>query len=143
MAGSMHERYDRDERALIGRARDELWTSELFDAVVDVTAPILYASAWAGLPDDTPARTTERYTAAAALSAIALRTARTVALTARAGYAVEALPAMRRLFETGGHAQRNAEDQTGQYAENWLAGRGRADSPRTAFGDVGEGPSGS
>lgn len=135
MAESLHERYDTDERRLVQTARDELWTSEVLDAAVDIAAPILAASAWDGLPADAPPRTAERYTAASALAAMALRATRTVSLTVRAGYGVDALAGVRRLFETAGQAQRVAEDPTGQYAENWLQGRGQADKPRTAFGD--------
>jgi hypothetical protein len=134
MGESMHERYDRDERRLVETAGRELWTSELHDTVVDVAAPILDASAWNGLPADAPPRTSERYTAVAALAAMGLRIGRTVALTVRAGYAVEALGDVRRLFETAGHAQGVADDPSGVYAENWLHGRGRADKPRVAFG---------
>src|SRR4051794_31075475 len=120
MPDSMHERYDRDERQLTASAADELWTNEVFDAVVDVTAPILEASSWEGVPTDAPARTAERRTAAGALVAMALRASRTAALTIRAGYSAEALGAVRRLYEIAGHAQRVAEDPTGQYANNWL-----------------------
>jgi hypothetical protein len=82
---SMHERYDRDERRLVTTAADELWTNDLLDAIVDVASPILAASAWDGLPDDAAPRTSERYTAASALTAMALRASRTTALVIRAG----------------------------------------------------------
>src|ERR1700742_2174662 len=36
----MHERYDQDEARLLASASDELWTSELLDATVDVAAPM-------------------------------------------------------------------------------------------------------
>lgn len=140
MVESMHQRYDRDESQLLAAASDELWASSLFDAVVDVAAPILDASAWDGVPAGSPPRTAERYTAASALAAMALRTSRTIVLTVRAGYGVDALAGMRRLFETAGHAQRVAEDSSGQYAENWVGGRGQADKPRTAFGDPEQDP---
>jgi hypothetical protein len=93
MAESMHERYDRDERALTGSASDELWTNELSDAVVDVTAPILQASAWDGLPNDAPARTTERYTAAAALVRLSLEFRGSRSLGSGLDSAVKELPA--------------------------------------------------
>ena len=85
MAESLHERYDRDERRLLDTAGTEIPTDDLLDAVIDVASPIIAASAWESLPDDAPPRTTERYTAAGALTAMALRTARTTALTVRAG----------------------------------------------------------
>jgi hypothetical protein len=135
MGESMHQRYDRDERRLVEKAGQDLWTSELVDSVVDVAAPILEASAWHRLPASSPPRTGDRFTASAALAAIALRVTRTIALTVRAGYGVDALGGVRRLFEAAGHAERVAEDESGQYAENWLSGRGQADRPRTAFGD--------
>lgn len=130
----MHAVYDRDERQLLDTAADELWTDHLLDAMVDVSAPILEASAWDGLPDDAPPRTAERLTAAAALASMALRTTRVTAMTVRAGYAAEALGSLRRLFEITGHARRVVDDASGQYAENWLRGRGKADRPRVAFG---------
>jgi hypothetical protein len=77
----------------------------------------------------------ERYTAAGALTAMALRASRTTALTVRAGYAAEALADIRRLIEIAGHAERVADDLSGQYAENWLRRRGRAARPRVAFGE--------
>lgn len=140
MPESMHERYDRDERRLIASAAEELWTNDLFDATVDVTAPIMDASSWDGLPEDAPPRTAERYTAASALTAMALRASRTAALTIRAGYSAEGLVSVRRLYEIAGHAQRVAEDPSGQYAENWLRGRGKASKPRAAFGDAEDNP---
>ena len=135
MAESLHERYDHDERRLLDGARAEISTDELFDAVIDAAAPIVAASAWNGLPPDALPRTSERYTAAGALTAMALRTARATALTIRAGYAPEALADVRRLIEIAGHAQRVAEDASGQYAANWLEGRGRSSRPRVAFGE--------
>jgi hypothetical protein len=134
MAESLHERYDRDERHLLDVAAMEIPTDDLLDAVVDVAAPIIAASAWDSVPPDAPPRTTERYTAAGALTAMALRATRTTALTVRAGYAPEALGDVRRLFEIAGHAQRVADDDSGQYAANWLDHRGRAVSARSAFG---------
>jgi hypothetical protein len=71
---------------------------------------------------------------------MALRASRTTALVIRAGYATEGFAAIRRLFELAGHAQRVAEDASGQYAENWLQGRGRASKPRVAFGDPEDDP---
>ncbi len=65
-----------------------------------------------------------------ALAAMALRATRTVALTVRAGYSAEALGGLRRLLEAAGHAQRVAEDASGQYAENWINGRGKAAKAR-------------
>jgi len=135
MAESLHERYDRDERRLLDTAATELPTDNLLDAVIDVASPVIGASAWDDLPADAPPRTTERYTAAGALTAMALRAARTTALTVRAGYAAEALADVRRLFEIAGHAQRVAEDPSGQYAANWLGGRGRSSRPRVVFGE--------
>lgn len=135
MPESMHERYDRDERRLVATAAEELWTDDLLDAITDVAAPILQASTWDGLPDDAPIRTSERYTASGALVAMALRASRIAALAIRAGYAAEALASIRRLIEAAGHAQRVADDHSGQYAENWIHGRGKADKPRVAFGD--------
>jgi len=135
MAESLHERYDRDERRLLDTAGTEIPTDDLLDAVIDVASPIIAASAWESLPDDAPPRTTERYTAAGALTAMALRTARTTALTVRAGYVAEALADVRRLFEIAGHAQSVAEDASGQYAANWLGRHGRAARPRAAFGE--------
>jgi hypothetical protein len=44
------------------------------------------------------------------------------------------LAGVRRLTEAAGHAQRVAEDSSGQYAENWLRGAGKADKARVAFG---------
>jgi len=92
------------------------------------------ASAWDGLPADAPPGTSERYTAALTLAAMALRASRSTALVIRAGYAAEGLAGVRRLFEAAGHAQRVADDPSGQYADNWLRGRGNADKSRTAFG---------
>lgn len=135
MAESLHERYDRDERRLLDAAAAEISTDGLLDAVIDVASPVIAASAWDGLPADAPPRTSERFTAAGALTAMALRAARTTALTVRAGYAGEALADIRRLFEIAGHAQRVAEDKSGEYAANWLAGRGRSRRSRSAFGD--------
>jgi hypothetical protein len=135
MAESLHKRYDRDERRLLDAAATEIATDNLLDAVIDVASPVIAASAWDGLPADAPPRTSERLTAAGALTAMALRAARTTALTVRAGYAGEALADLRRLFEIAGHAQRVAEDKSGEYAANWLAGRGRSGRPRSAFGD--------
>lgn len=130
----MHQRFDRDERRLLDTAATEIPTGELLDALIDITPPILAASEWNSLPTDAPPRTTERYTAASALTAMALRATRVTALTVRAGYAAEALAGVRRLFEIAGHAQRVAEDASGQYAENWLTHHGQAARPRTAFG---------
>jgi len=113
----MHDRYDRDERRLLDSAAAEIWTSDLLDAVIDVASPIMAASAWHGLPPDAPPRTMERYTAAGALTAMALRASRTTALTVRAGYAAEALADIRRLIEVAGHAQCVADDLAGQYAQ--------------------------
>jgi len=132
---SLHERYDRDERALIDTAGVQLWTDHLLDAVIDVASPIMAGSSWDGLPDGAQPRTAERYTASSALMAMGLRAARTIALTVRAGYAPESLAGTRRLFEIAGHAQRVADDETGQYADNWLRRRGNAAKPRAAFGD--------
>jgi hypothetical protein len=133
MSESMHARYDRDERQLVATAADDLWSDELLDAIVDVASPIMAASAWHGLPDGAAPGTTERY-AVSSLMAVGLRGARSAALLIRAGYAAEGLAAVRRLFEAAGHAQRVAEDESGQYAENWLTAQGKAAKPRAAFG---------
>lgn len=132
---SMHERYDRDERGLVLSAGHELWTDGLVDMAVDVSSPIFEAAQWRGIPEGKPALWVERATATNALSAIALRATRTVSLTIRAGYAPEALAGMRRLIEASGHAARVADDVSGgQYALNWLAGRGKSSKHRVAFG---------
>lgn len=129
-----HERYDRDERRLLETASDELWSDCLVDGVVDVAAEVLEGASWSGVSESAAPRTAERLTATLALGAMGVRTTRTAALTIRAGYAPEALADVRVLMETAGHARRVLDDASGQYAENWLRGRGRADSPRVAFG---------
>ena len=134
MPETLHERYDRDEQRLVATASDELWTDALVDLVVDVAAPILDGASWRGVPEDAPPRWSERRTAALSLAAIALRATRTVALTVRAGYGAEAQADLRRLQEAAGHARKVAADLSGQYAENWLHGRGKAGKPRTAWG---------
>ncbi len=53
-----------------------------------------------------------------------VRAARTVMATVRAGYEPEALPTMRKLAELRGRAQRVRKDHSGQYAREWLDGRG-------------------
>lgn len=131
----MHERYDADERRLLDTAASELWTDALLDAMVDVAPRIYEGASWrGGTPANAPPRWAERSTAALALAAMALRTTRTLAMTVRSGYASEALADLRRLIEAAGHAQRVAEDTSGQYAENWLHGHGKAGSARSAFG---------
>jgi len=35
----MHERYNGDETRLLATATDELWTSDLLDAITDVASP--------------------------------------------------------------------------------------------------------
>jgi len=67
------------------------------------------------------------YVRAHALLYIALsgvRTTRTVMTTIRAGYEPEALPMIRKLAELRGRAQRVRKDHSGQYAREWLDGRG-------------------
>ena len=131
----MHERYDADERRLLDSAASELWTDALLNAIVDVAPRIYEGASWAGgSPVDAPPRWAERSTAVLALASMALRTIRTLAMTVRSGYAPEALGDLRRLIEAAGHAQRVAEDTSGQYAENWLHGRGKAGKARAAFG---------
>ena len=135
MPESMHERYDADERRLLDSAASELWTDALLNAIVDVAPRIYEGASWAGgSPVDAPPRWAERSTAVLALASMALRTIRTLAMTVRSGYAPEALGDLRRLIEAAGHAQRVAEDTSGQYAENWLHGRGKAGKARAAFG---------
>lgn len=131
---SLHERYDRDERALLDSAAERLWADALLDGLVDTAAAILDAAQWREVPADAGPLWVERATAGNALAAMSLRLARTIALTVRCGYAVESLSGTRRLTEAAGHAQRVAEDQGGQYARNWLHGEGRAGSARAAFG---------
>lgn len=136
MPDSLHERYDLDERQLVATASGELWSDALLDAVVDAAAPLLDGASWREVPDGAPSRWSQRSTAMLALAAMALRATRTVALTVRAGYAAEALGGLRRLFEAAGHAQRVAEDASGQYAKNWIYGRGKPARARVAFGPV-------
>jgi hypothetical protein len=70
-----------------------------------------------------------------ALVAMALRASRSVAITVRSGYGAEAFGGLiRRVHEASGHAAKVAADATGQYATNWMVGRGKAASPRSAFG---------
>ncbi len=138
MSTALHERYDGDEQRLIESAADELWTNELIDLVVDSASPILNGAQWDGVPSDAPQRWAERSTAILALAAMALRSTRAAALMVRAGYGPEAWPYVRRLREAAGHAQRVAADESGQYAENWLHHRGKATSPRIAFGSDSE-----
>jgi len=134
MPESLHERYDRDEQRLVATASTELWSDAMLDAVVDAAAHLLGAASWREVPEEAPPRWAQRSTAGLALAAMALRATRTVALTVRAGYAAEAVGGLRRLFEAAGHAQRVAEDASGEYAENWLRGHGKAGKPRVAFG---------
>ncbi len=134
MAEPMHQRYDKSERRLIASAAEELWTDALLDGIVDAAADVLDGASWRGTPDGAPPRWVERHAATLALGAMALRAARTTALTIRAGYGAEALADLRRLIEMAGHAQAVANDASGQYAENWVQGRGKAASPRIAFG---------
>lgn len=134
MAETLHERFDRDERRLLESASADLWSNELLDALIDVASPVLEGSRWNRVPDGATVRWAERATAAGALAAMALRLSRTIAMTVRCGYSAEALSGMRRLAEAAGHAQKAAEDDSGQYAANWLNGLGRADKPRSAFG---------
>jgi hypothetical protein len=98
-----------------------------------VAAPILQGASWDKVPDSAPPRWSERSTAMLALASMALRGTRAVALTVRAGYYAEALSDVRRLNEAAGHARQVALDASGQYAENWLHGRGKAGSARAAF----------
>jgi len=53
-----------------------------------------------------------------------VRATRTVMATIRAGYEPESLPVMRKLAELRGRAQRVQLDHSGQYARDWLDGRG-------------------
>lgn len=135
---SMHERYDRDERRLVEDVAAELWANPLVDAIVDEAASILEGAEWEGVPDDAPPRFKERSTAILSLAAMALRGARAVTLVVRAGYAPEAHGPYRRLQEAAGHAANVAHDSPGQYAENWIHGRGKPAKPRTAFGAAAE-----
>ncbi len=129
MAPTLHERYDLDERRMVVAAADELWTDHLIDLLVDVASPILEAASWHGVPENAPSRWSERSTATLSLAAMAIRSVRAIALTVRAGYAAEAQPHLRRLHEIAGHARQVALDPSGQYAENWLHGRGKAGKP--------------
>lgn len=124
----------RDEDRLRELASAHLPTIALIDRLIDAAGPIAKASAWSGLPVDALPRTAERYTAANAVLTMGLRSARAVQLLIASGYGREALSSVRRLLEVSGHAARIAEDSSGQYAANWLEGRGRADRPRSAFG---------
>lgn len=139
MSAAGHERYDADERRLVASAPEDLWTDQFVDQLVDAAMPILDGANWRGVPDDAPPRWAERSTAILALAAIALRATRVTALTVRAGYGAEARPDLRRLREAAGHARGVAADQSGQYAENWLQGKGKAGKPRVAFGVESEG----
>jgi hypothetical protein len=138
MSMVLHERYDGDEQRLIESSADELWTNELIDLVVDSASPILNGAQWDGVPSDAPQRWAERSTAILALAAMSLRSTRAAALMVRAGLGPEAWPHVRRLREAAGHAQCVAADESGQYAENWLHHRGKATSPRIAFGSDSE-----
>jgi len=133
-----HERYDNDERRLLESANDELWAGPLLDAMVAVAPEILGALSWHGVPDDAPSGWESRMSAMLALGAIALRATRTVAIVVRAGYGAEGFGNLRRVVEAAGHAVKVAEDESGQYATNWLARRGNARSPRRAFGTEAE-----
>jgi|SRR5215218_999660 len=134
MGVKAHERYDVDERRLVANASEALWTDGLIDIVIDSAMPILDGAQWNGVPEGAPPRWSERSTAILALAAMALRNTRTAALTVRAGYGPEARADLRRLREAAGHANEVASDESGQYAENWLHGRGKAGKPRAAFG---------
>ena len=130
----MHHRYDEDEQRLRETASEELWTSDLLDMTVDVSAPILRAAQWQKVPEYAPQLWHERSVAILALGAIGLRQARAIAVTVRSGWSPEAHGPYRRLQEAAGHAQGVARDSSGQYAENWIRGKGRAASPQIAFG---------
>jgi len=138
MPESMHQRYDRDERRMVATASEELWTDGLVDALVDEAAPILEGAEWYGAPEEAPPRWSARSTAILSLAALALRASRAVALVVRAGYAPEAHAPYRRLQEAAGHASKVAFDASGQYAENWIHGRGQAGKPRAAFSAASE-----
>jgi hypothetical protein len=128
------EHYDADERRLVDSARDELWSVPLVDEAVDAALDLLTRMGWAEVPPGSGRGWERRSTALLALSSLSLRAMRVVALAVRAGYAPEAFASVRRLQEAAGHAVSVARDETGQYASNWLAGRGKAASPRAAFG---------
>ncbi len=66
-----------------------------------------------------------------------VRTTRAVMATIRSGYEPEALPMMRKLAELRGRAQRVRGDHSGQYAREWLDGRGP--KPQRALVDPPEG----
>lgn len=134
MTETLSERYERDERRLSDQARAHLWSKPLVDDVVNVAAPILNDASWEGRPPEAAPGWPDRSTAALALAAIGLRTTRVIGLIVASGYSPEALPAVRRLFEAAGHAERVARDARGDYARNWLRGQGRPASNRRAYG---------
>ncbi len=131
----LHHKYDRDERRLLDAASDDLWTSDLLDRIVDVASPVFAAAEWRGDPPEGKSqRWAQCSTAILSLAGMGLRQTRVIALAVRAGYAPEAQGQYRRLQEAAGHAQAVAADTSGQYAENWLHGEGKAAKPSVAFG---------
>lgn len=138
MTGDAHRRYDRDERRLLDTAQQELWTSPLLDAVIDVAPDVLGALTWQRVPDEASPGWASRSTAMLGLAAMGLRATRIVALAVRSGYGPEGFGNLRRVLEAAGHSVNVANDESGQYAANWLAQRGRAGRPRTAFDNTPE-----
>lgn len=131
---SFSERADRDEERLYRSAAKELWTSPLVDIAVNACPAVFEQTIWSHLPAGQPESWRERATAANTLASMAVRNTRVTARQIRSGYGAEAHAGMRRMQEIAGRAARVARDESGQYAAEWLAGRGHSKKPRKAFG---------
>lgn len=125
------------EAELWARALEDLPILQVADAATHVLYWALERSSVEGTDIDPLPAAIARGQALYYIGVSTVRAVRSVMTTVRAGYAPEALPTTRKLAELQGRGRRVRADHSGEYARQWLEGRGRG--PQASLVDPPEG----
>lgn len=126
--------FDHAEEKLVSTADTDLPTISVLRLASDRLGWVLQHAGFEGTDKDPPLASYVRAKALMYMGGLAVRAARAGIAVLRVGYEAEVLPYKRMLLELHSRAQRVVDDESGEYARQWLANRAgkpaRSCSPR-------------
>lgn len=128
--------FDRAEEKLASTADTDLPTIDVLRLATDRLGWVLKHAGFEVTDKDPPPASYVRAKALMYTGVLAIRAARAGIAVLRVGYEAEVLPYKRMLMELHSRAQRVVDDESGEYARQWLANR--AGKPARSLRDVPE-----
>lgn len=129
--------FDREEEKLASSADADLPTIGVRRLATDRLGWVLQHACFEATDKDPPPASYVRAKALMYMGVLAVRAARAAIAVLRVGYEAEVLPYKRMLLELHSRTQRVVDDESGEYARQWLTNR--AGKPARSLRDVPDG----